>query len=60
MRIKLILPVWDIEKRHCCFILCVQASVPTSGRFSVGQVPGLQSLARATAAPRPIKRRAGA
>ena len=40
--------------------ICVQAIVPTSGKFSVGQVPGLQSLARATAAPASISRRAGA
>ena len=38
----------------------VQAMAPTSGRFSVRQVPGLQSVARATGTPRSISRRAGA
>ena len=32
----------------------------TSGRLSVGDVPGLKSVARATAAPASINRRAGA
>ena len=40
--------------------ICVQAMVPARGKFSLGHVPGLQSLARATATPRSISRRAGA
>ena len=40
--------------------ICVQASDKTNCMFSVGEVPGLKSVASATAAPLSISLRAGA
>ncbi len=37
-----------------------QATVMTSGRFGVGEVPGLKSVPRATGTPASMNRRAGA
>src|SRR5579884_3905881 len=39
--------------------VCVQATPMIRGKLLIGQVPGLKSLARATAAPAAISARAG-